>query len=189
MRRFTALTRDHVGIPRSSIIPIAFSSNCVIHPASLLFIDFFLCRASRVPVSEPPAIEKLKVVQAMSSAIVDQSAAILTCHFSKFISSLHVSTFPSGLPPVQSLRRSSQGSVALASSPSVSAFGGSHGVADLVSNFCAPCSTSASSAPSVTSLSRVAAVAPPSASPVRSSDRLRVRPPSNYRAAVGGLGF
>ena len=93
-RKINALTRDHVGIPRSSIIPIAFSSNCVIHPASLLFIDFFLCRASRVPVSEPPAIEKLKVIQAMSSAIVDQSAAILTCHFSKFINELHMKAFP-----------------------------------------------------------------------------------------------
>ncbi len=104
-RKITDLVRDHVGVPRTSVIPIAFSSNCVFHPSSLLFIDFFLCRASAVPVSEPPAIEKLKVLQAMSSAIVDQSAAILTCHFSKFIHALHSSSFPLGLPPVQVPRR------------------------------------------------------------------------------------
>jgi hypothetical protein len=52
--------------------------------------NWFLCHTSRVPVSEPPAIEKLKVLQAMSSAIVDQSAAVLTLHFSKFIHALHV---------------------------------------------------------------------------------------------------
>ena len=53
---------------------MAFSSNGVFHPASLLFIDWFLCRASGVPVCEPHAIDKLRVLQAMmmSAAIVDQ---------------------------------------------------------------------------------------------------------------------
>jgi hypothetical protein len=99
--KITNYVRDHVSFPVSHIIPIAFSSNGVFHPASLLFIDWFLCQASRVPVCEPPAIEKLRVLQAMSSAIVDQSAAILACHFSKFINALHVSAFPMGVPRLQ----------------------------------------------------------------------------------------
>ncbi len=41
--------------------------------------------------------EKLKVPQAMSSAIVDQTAAILAIHFSKFINDLHVKAFPLAL--------------------------------------------------------------------------------------------
>ena len=45
---------------------MAFSSNGVFHPASLLFIDWFLCHASRVPVCQPPAIDKLRVLQAMT---------------------------------------------------------------------------------------------------------------------------
>ncbi len=100
-RKITSYVHDHVSFPVSHIIPIAFSSNGVFHSASLLFIDWFLCQASRVPVCEPPAIDKLRVLQAMSSAIVDQSAAILTCHFSKFIDALHVSAFPMGVPLLQ----------------------------------------------------------------------------------------
>ena len=100
-RKITNYVHDHVSFPLTHIIPIAFSSNGVFHPASLLFIDWFLCQASRVPVCEPPAIEKLRVLQAMSSAITDQSAALLTCHFSKFINALHVTAFPMGVPQLQ----------------------------------------------------------------------------------------
>lgn len=92
--KITHLIKNYEGIPRSSIIPIAFSSNGVFHPSSLVFIDWFLCRASREAVNAPPAIEKLKVLQAMSSAIVDQTATILTIHFSKFINELHMKAFP-----------------------------------------------------------------------------------------------
>ncbi len=45
-------------------------------------------------MNEPPVFEKLKVLQAMSSAIVDQTATILTIHFSKFINELHLKAFP-----------------------------------------------------------------------------------------------
>ncbi len=67
-RKISVLVRDHVTIPRSRIIPMAFSSNGVIHPASSLFIDWFLCQASRVPVCEPPAIEMLKVLLQVGSS-------------------------------------------------------------------------------------------------------------------------
>jgi hypothetical protein len=60
---------------------MAFSSNGVFHHSSLVFIDWFLCRASREPVKEPPAYEKLRVLHAMSASIVDQTATILTIHF------------------------------------------------------------------------------------------------------------
>jgi hypothetical protein len=186
-RKITALTRDHVGIPRTSIIPIAFSSNCVIHPASLLFIDFFLCRASRVPVTEPPAIEKLKVVQAMSSAIVDQSAAILTCHFSKFIHSLHSSAFPLGLPLAQAPLKISRGQVDRPFS-GAHASGGDHRVTDRASNFFAHSLTPSSSVSIADSSSHAVSGSLVPAIPVRSSDRLRAQGPRrSYRVAVGGL--
>jgi hypothetical protein len=188
-RKISALTRDHVGIPRTSIIPIAFSSNCVIHPASLLFIDFFLCRASRHPVTEPPAIEKLKVVQAMSSAIVDQSAAILTYHFSKFIHSLHASAFPLGLPSAQTSQRYSRGQIDRPFSSACASRGG-HSVTDRDSDFIAQSSAPASSV-SLADLSSRAAPGPTvPATPVRSSNRIRaLGPRSSYRAVVGGSGL
>lgn len=92
--KVTALIRDHEGIPKNSIIPMAFASNGVFHPAALAFIDWFLVRAARTPINEPPSIEKLKVLNAMSAAIVDQTASILTAHFSLFITSLHEKSFP-----------------------------------------------------------------------------------------------
>jgi len=94
LAKINQYVRDHELLPRSSVIPIAFSSNGVFHPSSLVFIDWFLCRASREPVNEPPVFEKLKVLQAMSFAIVDQTATILTIHFSKFINELHLKAFP-----------------------------------------------------------------------------------------------
>ena len=39
-------------------------------------------------------MEKLRVLHVMSSAIVDQTATILTIHFSKFINELHMKAFP-----------------------------------------------------------------------------------------------
>jgi hypothetical protein len=60
--KISILIRDHESVPRSSIIPMAFASNGVFHPSSLVFIDWFLCRASREPVKEPPAFEKLKIL-------------------------------------------------------------------------------------------------------------------------------
>jgi hypothetical protein len=92
--KITALVRDHEGIPRTSIIPMAFASNGVFHPAALMFIDWFLVQAARTPINEPPAIEKLKVLNAMCAAIVDQTATILTSHFSQFITVLHNQSFP-----------------------------------------------------------------------------------------------
>jgi hypothetical protein len=94
LAKINQYVRDHALLPRSSVIPIAFSSNGVFHPSSLVFIDWFLRRASREPVNEPPVFEKLKVLQAMSSAIVDQTATILRIHFSKFINELHLKAFP-----------------------------------------------------------------------------------------------
>ena len=141
-RKISVLVRDHVAIPRSHIIPVAFSSNGVIHPASLLFIDWFLCQASRVPVCEPPAIEKLKVLQAMSSAIVDQSAAILTLHFSKYIHALHVIAFPSGLPSGLSLRGYARRTAARRSLGSPEVVGSGHGTDTI---FCSQSSASTAS--------------------------------------------
>ena len=66
-------------------VPVVFAASGAFHPSSLVFIDWFLVRASHVPVSEPPFFEKLKVLQAISSAIVDQTASILATHFSKYI--------------------------------------------------------------------------------------------------------
>jgi hypothetical protein len=92
--KISALVRDYGLIPRESVVPMAFASNGVFHPASLAFIDWFLCRASRVPISEPPSIEKLMVLQRMSSAIVDRTATIISSHFYNFITSLHEQSFP-----------------------------------------------------------------------------------------------
>jgi ribonuclease HI len=92
--KINALVRSYINIPRSSIIPFAFSSNGVLHPAALAFVDWFLCKAARTPINEPPSIEKMKVLHAISKAIVDQTATLLTGHFSKFIHCLHNRTFP-----------------------------------------------------------------------------------------------
>jgi hypothetical protein len=88
------LVRDHMGIPRQSVIPFAFASNGVFHPSSLLFVDWFLCRGSHVPLTEPPSIEKLKVLHAMCSGISDSTSSLLSEHFSRFISHLHHQSFP-----------------------------------------------------------------------------------------------
>ena len=61
----------------------------------------------------------------------------------------------------------------MVSSPSAPTSGDSPDVADLVSNFCALSSTSASSLPVANSPLRVAASDLSSASPVRFSNRLR----------------
>ncbi len=73
---------------------MAFSSNGIFHKSSLVFIDWFLCRASREHVKGPPAHEKLRVLHAMSAAVVDQTATILTIHFSRFLNDLHAKVFP-----------------------------------------------------------------------------------------------
>ena len=92
--KISELLRDHLLIPRTSIIPFAFCSNGLIHPQSLLFIDWFLCRASHAPINEPSAIEKLRVLHAISGAIVDQTATLVTSHFNRFIYSLYDKEFP-----------------------------------------------------------------------------------------------
>jgi hypothetical protein len=91
-------TRDHPTLPRSAIIPMVFASNGVFHPSSLVFLDWFLVRASHAPVSEPPSFEKLRVLQAISSAIVDQTASILTTHFAKYTNDCYARAFPCILP-------------------------------------------------------------------------------------------
>jgi hypothetical protein len=182
-RKISVLVRDHVAIPRSHIIPMAFSSNGVIHPASLLFIDWFLCQASRVPVCEPPAIEKLKVLQAMSSAIVDQSAAILTLHFSKYIHALHVIAFPSGLPSGLSLRGYARRTAARRSLSSPEVVGSGHGT-DAI--FCSQSSASTSLAPASDSQVVVPVTIPSPVVPaVRKSARVPVNGVRNYTAAGG----
>jgi hypothetical protein len=184
-RKLAAIARDHVGVPRSSVIPIAFSSNCVFHPSSLLFIDFFLCRASAVPVSEPPAIAKLKVLQAMSSAIVDQSAAILNGHFSKFIHSLHCTSFPLGLPPAQAPRRFARRAARPAStSPICGESVDSGGPGDTL-NSCSQSLTSASSVAASVPLCRGSGEPPPAAAVTRVSARLQVQGVRHYTAADG----
>jgi hypothetical protein len=92
--KINTLVRSHIGIPIQSIIPMAFASNGVFHPSSLLFVDWFLCRGSHKPLLEPPALEKLKCLHAMTSAIVDSTASILSEHFVKFTHSLHHKSFP-----------------------------------------------------------------------------------------------
>jgi hypothetical protein len=92
--KINTLVRSHIGIPLQSIIPMAFASNGVFHPSSLLFVDWFLCRGSHKPLLEPPALEKLKCLHAMTSAIVDSTASILSEHFVKFTHSLHHKSFP-----------------------------------------------------------------------------------------------
>ena len=92
--KIAELVRDHIGIPRQSIIPIAFASNGVFHPSVLVFVDWFLCRASHKPLVEPPSNEKLKMLHAMTSAIVDSTSSILSEHFFKFINHLHHQSFP-----------------------------------------------------------------------------------------------
>ncbi len=76
----------------------AFAANGVFHPSSLVFIDWFLVRASHSPLSEPPSLENLQVLHAISSAIVDQTASILTTHFSKFTYAFYSREFPCVLP-------------------------------------------------------------------------------------------
>jgi hypothetical protein len=73
---------------------MAFASNGVFHPSALLFVDWFLCRGAQKPLMEPPAMEKLKCLHAMTSAIVDSTASLLSEHFLKFIHSLHHKSFP-----------------------------------------------------------------------------------------------
>ena len=92
--KIAQLVRDHIGIPRQFIIPMAFASNGVFHPSALLFVDWFLCRASHNPLAEPPSNEKLKMLHAMTKAIVDSTSSILSEHFSKFITQLHHVSFP-----------------------------------------------------------------------------------------------
>ena len=92
--KINELVRSHIDIPRSSIIPFAFCSNGVIHHAALAFIDLFLCKASLIPINEPPSVEKMKVLHAISKAIVDQTATLISNHFSKFIHSLYNRSFP-----------------------------------------------------------------------------------------------
>lgn len=183
-RKISALVRDHVSIPRSRIIPIAFSSNGVFHPSSLLFIDWFLCQASRVPVVAPPATEKLRVLQAMSSAIVDQSAAILTVHFSKFIHALHVTAFPSGVP----LEHSRGNARRLTSRRLPSTFqplGDVLGGPGAEFNFCSQSSTSIpSEAASDSQLGRGSADPLPGA-PGRSSARLQGKGVRSYTPSGG----
>ena len=100
-RKITELVRDHISIPRTSIIPFAFCSNGVFHPQSLMFLDWFLCRASHAPIDQPPAVEKLRVLQAISSAVVDQTATILSSHFNRFVYLLYERSFPLLLPEEQ----------------------------------------------------------------------------------------
>ncbi len=182
-RKITDYVHDHVSLPWSHVIPIAFSSNGVFHPASLLFIDWFLCQASRVPVSEPPAIEKLRVLQAMSSAIVDQSASILTCHFSKFINALHVSAFPMGVPSFQRAHKFAR-RVADRRSPSV-ALGDTTGVfgGALISCSQSSTSTSSSTPPNLLSVSGNARSSLVGSG--RSSARIRSQGARNYTLAGG----
>ena len=158
---------------------MAFASNGVFHPSALAFIDFFLCRASRVPVNEPPALEKLKVLQAMSCAIVDQTATILTSHFSTFTNALHARAFPLVLAmssrdnPRRPVRRPSRASCRNAA---LNSFSQSTEPALL---FDAPENTSALGPPST----------PPQ--PARSSERLRRMGPTDYssgRPVAVGLG-
>lgn len=96
--KITEAARDHPTLPRSAIIPMVFASNGVFHPSSLVFLDWFLVRASHAPVSEPPSSEKLKVLQAISSAIVDQTASILTTHFAQYTHDSYARAFPCVLP-------------------------------------------------------------------------------------------
>jgi hypothetical protein len=105
--KINELIRSHIDIPRSSIIPFAFSSNGVLHPSALAFIDWFLCKAARTPINAPPSVEKLKVLHAISKAIVDQTATLITGHFTKFIHHLHSRIFPitSALASFPALRR------------------------------------------------------------------------------------
>jgi hypothetical protein len=91
--KINELVRSHINISRSSIIPFAFSSDRVIHPAALAFIVLFLCKAARTPINVPPSVEKMKVLHAISKAIVDQTATLITGHFSKFIYSLYNRSF------------------------------------------------------------------------------------------------
>jgi len=107
--KISELLRDHLLIPRTSIIPFAFCSNGVIHPQSLLFIDWFLCRASHAPINEPAAIEKLRVLHAISGAIVDQTATLITSHFNRFIYSLYDTEFPLALSGARGSLSSRQG--------------------------------------------------------------------------------
>ena len=59
-----------------------------------MFVDWFLCRASQKPLTEPPSNEKLRMLHAMTSAIVDSTSSILSEHFFKFINHLHHLSFP-----------------------------------------------------------------------------------------------
>ncbi len=114
----------------------------------------------------------------MSSAIVDQSAAILTHHFSKFIHALHAIAFPSGLPPVQGFLGDARRHANRRLPSSRGDVTGGPGV-DLI--LCSQSSASTSSALDSDSQAVVPVAVPSPAIPaVRESARIRVKGPRNY---------
>ncbi len=117
------------------------------------------------------------------SAIVDQSAAILTLHFSKYIHALHVIAFPSGMPSGLSLRGYARRTAARRSLDSPEFVGNGHGTDTI---FCSHSSTSTSFAPASDSQVVVPVAIPSPAVPaVRKSARVPVNGARNYTAAGG----
>jgi len=93
-KKVSELVRAHASVPPSKVIPFAFCASGYIHPATLLFIDRFLCTAASEPLSSAPSGEKLKFWHAVSGAIVEKTAHLLSAHFQRFVNTYHSTLFP-----------------------------------------------------------------------------------------------
>ena len=93
-KKVTEIINAHASVPASKVIPFAFSASGHIHPATLLFIDRFLCIAASSPLSAAPSNEKLKFWHAVSGAVVDKTAYLHASHFQRFVNTYHSALFP-----------------------------------------------------------------------------------------------
>ena len=59
-----------------------------------MFIEHFLCTAASSPLSAAPSNEKLKFWHAVSGAILEKTAYLLSAHFHRFINTYHTALFP-----------------------------------------------------------------------------------------------
>ncbi len=83
------------------VIPFAFSASGYIHPATLLFIDRFICIAASPPLSAAPSSEKLKFWHAVSGAVVEKTAYLMSAHFNRFVNNYHTALFPHQMQQLQ----------------------------------------------------------------------------------------
>ena len=100
-KKITELTNAHPSVPASKVIPFAFSASGYIHPATLLFIDRFICMAASTPLSAAPSGEKLKFWHAVVGATVEKTAYLMSAHFQRFVNNYHTALFPHHMHQLQ----------------------------------------------------------------------------------------